>query len=776
MASSSDKYRICGVKITATVKGESQHGSGFIYVNPQHCGYDYIFTVKHIFQELGVDYNPSHVNGIEISNSKNGEFQRLHFINQKEVKENLIHFEEDLAILKIPKNPNLQLPEILVSDIINDRQLKFNSWSVPSSDTTDLSLINYSRNDKTKKRFKIHDFTSPDLIKGISGSGLFSSSKNILYGIIYRYPHEDFQNKTIDCVPITFQRINFKLEETENIKLITRELPFRKLIKNDLFNLRGVSINNTTLNLAIGVQLLKNDMRDDWFHDPLHYIDLCTNEFIFNQLRVYFNGKEYKSTEAEIFFIPKVNFTLRQAIITPFLDKLIYISTVKVLSKKMDNALINNVYHARCNRHKENFLILHGVEQWKKMNFQLEASSKNHKYVLEIDILNFYDNINKKLLIKKLHRICENQNDSNAVLLLESILDGMTLKEIGLPQNSDASSMLATFYLNQIDSFVSNQVPEYFRFMDDIRIFCNSHFEARKILKLVETELRRCHLTVNSQKTKIRKLEPEALKEYELVYDTNLKSIHSLCSSKNFAHINQAFHSCKQIITDNFTLDLEENAKESRRVRFALRIIQTLAKRGLNISDSSDFLDQLILISKSLIAKPWNTNLFCKILNFLPKDKIPVEVWDSVYEIITDDRYNIYSWQAYHLWLILAKHKFNSRELIKYAIESVEKNDDTKRPIVASMLIYLCSVDENYRKILLRKFEENFTHGYFQNRLALITLRSFSPELVPKKYINSSLAFSPITLFKNKDKSLIFIPGVKEIEIDYDLQEQIYSL
>ena len=91
-------------------------------------------------------------------------------------------------------------------------------------------------------------------------------------------------------------------------------------------------------------------------------------------------------------------------------DKLIFMSKQWWRFEKLDNAMIPNVYSARYDKYSDNQLIINGVEQWKKMKYQLaeyayrKDSSGNYVYscIIEIDLLNFYDNINKKLLIEKI--------------------------------------------------------------------------------------------------------------------------------------------------------------------------------------------------------------------------------------------------------------------------------------------------------------------------------------------------------------------------------------
>lgn len=80
------------------------------------------------------------------------------------------------------------------------------------------------------------------------------------------------------------------------------------------------------------------------------------------------------------------------------------------------------------------------------MMYLIQTYSKEYNYIIEIDILNFYDNINTDLLCDKLLTICESTNNRNAVKELRSVLCTFSNQsKSGIPQNNDASSLLATF-------------------------------------------------------------------------------------------------------------------------------------------------------------------------------------------------------------------------------------------------------------------------------------------------------------------------------------------
>jgi hypothetical protein len=177
-----------------------------------------------------------------------------------------------------------------------------------------------------------------------------------------------------------------------------------------------------------------------------------------------------------------------------------------------------------------------------------------------------------------------------------------------------------------------------------------------------------------------------------------------------------------------------------------------------------------------MLDKPWITTQICNVLNLIPKENIEVEHLKTLSNIVIDSKYNTYSLQTYQIWLLLAKHKYETAELKLFAVNSIEENNETVRPSIAGMIIYLCSVDINFKRVILRKFGEGFTHGYFQNRITLICLRWFPTDIIPSKNVIGSLSKTHEFLHKFKNKELVYVPGMKEEDDLEDDFEQLYSI
>lgn len=790
-----DNLKQCGVKVSADVCGVYTFGSGVVYETPDNYDYNYVLTAKHILQEdSNTTLSINKITNLCVYFNQNGKLTKLTSINKSTLEKSLIPFEKDFLIIVIPKELNANFKPILVSSLLENDEEKFFSWSVFTANQDELNPFKFERADEELKRLKLIDKISVDSLNGISGAGVFKDNKNILYGIISRYPNDNCENSLIECCQISFEEINKKLKSLGKVELDTNQSNFKREINGNVVNIRQAKINNVILDFYLAKNRLRTDLIDDWFHDPLRYIDLLDDDYLFKQFQDFFDTENYKATIAESFYVPKKKFTLRHALISPFIDRMMYMSVVGVIAEKLDSAMIPTVYSARYNRFYKKQLILNGVEQWKKMQYALAEKAhekdENDKYkyscILEIDLLNFYDNISKKLLINKIERVCESNNEKQACKLLSRILEDISIKSEGLPQNSDASSLLASFYLNQVDVFMQNNSFAYFRFMDDIRIFCKDKYEARKILQMFEYELRRCHLSVNSQKTKIITItdinedNSEELVfrgEFEELFDLELNKIKRLRNSSNQVYLKDAFYLSIKLLIENISEDLNASEESSRRLNYALNTFEFLGRNKIElVSDGSDFEDALIKAIRSLKDAPWMTTQLCKVLNLLSTDVVKEKFLPDIIKILLDSRFNTYSFQTFQLWLLLAKHKCSTPELIKFAVGNIEKNDETNKAVIAAMIIYTCSVDNNYKRVIARKFGEEFSHGYFQNRIALIALRAFDLDVIYKKHIHESLIYSQEFTNKHKDRDLVFIPGFDEDSSSEDNFEQLYSL
>ena len=124
-------------------------------------------------------------------------------------------------------------------------------------------------------------------------------------------------------------------------------------------------------------------------------------------------------------------------------------------------------------------------------------------YILKMDVTKYFENINKKILLKILERKIL---DKDVMWLIKEILYAQE-KEIGLEIGNYTSQLFANIYLNELDQYVKKVlgVKYYFRYMDDGVLMVSSKEEAKYCLsKIKEFLFFRLRLTLN-KKTQIFK-------------------------------------------------------------------------------------------------------------------------------------------------------------------------------------------------------------------------------------------------------------------------------
>ena len=79
--------------------------------------------------------------------------------------------------------------------------------------------------------------------------------------------------------------------------------------------------------------------------------------------------------------------------------------------------------------------------------------------LFKCDVVNYFDNISHATLIGFLREIATDADALNAIKMLEQMFSEISDSQTncGLPQNSDASSLLATFYLSHVDIQIQAQ-------------------------------------------------------------------------------------------------------------------------------------------------------------------------------------------------------------------------------------------------------------------------------------------------------------------------------
>ncbi|MGQ1387024.1 hypothetical protein ACT41S_15585 [Acinetobacter baumannii] len=143
---------------------------------------------------------------------------------------------------------------------------------------------------------------------------------------------------------------------------------------------------------------LTQDMRDDWFPDPLKFLDLIekTNDIhsIVNTLLEENNGI-YHASICNICDVPKKGLGIRYALETDFYDRLVYQAICSYLMPYFDQLLSHRILGHRYNKNRkeEKYIFKPRIELWKVYEGVTFTAFKNNQALLCTDIFNYFENI-----------------------------------------------------------------------------------------------------------------------------------------------------------------------------------------------------------------------------------------------------------------------------------------------------------------------------------------------------------------------------------------------
>lgn len=763
-------YNACS--ITVLVAGSKQQGSGFIYITPPTCQYNYILTAKHIFQEGGAAVDISRLSDICIEK----------YLLQPKLEEMVLpqstldkraYFAKDmdLVILKVDKEWLPKAKRIFVRNIADvDNGSWCQSVSFPSMLREDRTLFNFTVTDNELFCLKLEEqIKNVEHIRAISGSGIYLKSEPYLLGVVSAYRHPDFELNQIRISKIDWNRVNADLKSIGWLQLETRESKYSKIADNlEIINIGDVNVNNVSLDFGRSIENLQYDLRDDWFFDPLHYADMCNKSFALKYFSNKSNREGYEADKMTIAYLPKKSLILRKAMIGRFIDRLVYTFLLQILGPAIDRNLSPYVFSARYNKEKTPGLITNGVEQWIKMNYLIKDwTIESTGCLVKVDLLNYYDTINKEILVRLLNEIASSDDEKRAVGFLNNFLIQIDEPEnkMGLPQNCDASSLLATFYVSHVDEFMLSRAQHYCRFMDDIYFVAKDVYEARHLLQVMEKELRSIGLALNSQKVKFVELskldEVALLSETLYAYDYNKQMIYVMIRSHQKARRMNAMAKLMEELTQALFERTPENIeKADRALKFCLHVLCSCPIKLYTGWD--DFLKALLRLVDIQENDPSLTPLLCQILASLSRARNISEIEAKIAQSLMSGHYT-YEWQTYNLWMLLAYLKYQTPELLKYAAQQIDSNDETRRIEVAAIMIYMVTIKPKYNRVLLHKLRNNQMRGYVQQRCALIACRNIEDEAIDdtiKSLLPSDLQVCHPFLYRNKECGLVYFHAI----------------
>lgn len=176
----------------------------------------------------------------------------------------------------------------------------------------------------------------------------------------------------------------------------------------------------------------------------------------------------YKTTPVKRVEIPKPGGKGVRLLGIPIIkDRILHMAIKMVLEPIIDPVFSENSFGFRPGKNQQQ-----AVQQAQK----IVQSGK--EYIVDIDLLKFFDKINHDRLI---HRLKRHINDSRVLRLIGMILRGgimidgvKTPSEEGSVQGSPLSPLLSNVVLDELDEELEKRNLEFCRFADDCNIFAKS--------------------------------------------------------------------------------------------------------------------------------------------------------------------------------------------------------------------------------------------------------------------------------------------------------------
>lgn len=238
------------------------------------------------------------------------------------------------------------------------------------------------------------------------------------------------------------------------------------------------------------------------------------------------------------------------------------IPTVKCrVAQEVIRRLINSTFERRF--HNNSFGFRMGRNCHQAVERVLQYAEQGCRYVVDIDIKGFFDNIPHDLIMNS---VAARIADGNILNLIEKLLnsgimeDGKITPTVkGTPQGGVISPLLANITLDHLDWFLEENGLNFVRYADDFVILCKTETEAKKALDLVRNFLEGMKLEMSPEKTKISHFS----KGFDFLgFAIKSRSIQIRAKSKE-----QFKNSIREITTRSHNLDKKVIEKLNRVIR-----------------------------------------------------------------------------------------------------------------------------------------------------------------------------------------------------------------
>lgn len=208
----------------------------------------------------------------------------------------------------------------------------------------------------------------------------------------------------------------------------------------------------------------------------------------------------YQPSPYKQVIIPKRNGTQRELKIPTVRDRIVQQALLNVLSPFMDDKFSAASFAYRPNL--SYILAVEKVAEWRDRGYQ---------WVLDADIVKFFDNIDHRRLLKevRLHIdspriLCLIKSWISAGVLTE---EGVIVPQKGIPQGAVVSPLLANIYLHEFDELVTATDVKLVRYADDFLVLARTQERILQAEVEIINLLDSMGLMIHTEKTQITTFE-----------------------------------------------------------------------------------------------------------------------------------------------------------------------------------------------------------------------------------------------------------------------------
>ena len=356
---------------------------------------------------------------------------------------------------------------------------------------------------------------------------------------------------------------------------------------------------------------------------------------------------------------------------------------------------------------------LQSRECWSKFQAALKVGCEpaKIKYVLKLDIANFFSSINLHSLINTLSDAGLAKPFTDRLEVSLTTFTGSRSSR-GILQGLFASDMFGNFYLEPFDRFMGDLDISTARYVDDIYIFLDSVAAADKTVKSIIPHLRQLDLSLNEAKSNLFPKSALVVEEPDLeeLFQNAISEIRDQIEEKDLD------------VAYGFQAEWEDSDEEIVEIelRATIALFDSLGSfRGheeeierfclpLFIRSNNDYAVEHVL--SAFRERPSMSQIYCAYLSRFIDDE---RVYTFLTSQVTQD--NLYDWQT--MWIIAALLQRNevSDEILRKVVRVYRdpNRHDATRAVAA---IFIGTKGDNVRRNELSA-SCNFVSPYVQSAI-----------------------------------------------------------